>query len=83
MHLDPTLCLVVRPPLADEFFVFWVEMNKYACTAQRSNKKMWMASKDEPGEQPKEGCAIGGRVGNQKPSLPKKIIAMLEYPVSV
>ena len=26
-------------------------------------KKMWMASKDEPGEQPKEGCAIGGRVG--------------------
>lgn len=39
MHLDPTLCLVVRPPLADEFFVFWVEMNKYACTAQRSNKK--------------------------------------------
>ena len=51
--------------------------------AEIKQKKMWMATKDEPGEQPKEGCAIGGRVGNQKPSLPKKIIAMLEYPVSV
>ena len=50
--------------------------------AEIKQKKMWMATKDEPGEQPKEGCAIGGRVGNQKPSLPEKIIAMLEYPVS-